>query len=116
MRRWYAALGVAITCLLVTVGASSSNARAAFSERNTPLLLTAAETTAQPPPVAVSAPQSVAPAFGGYAVVGLETIVAAALLCYAVLQRRRATAMPLRQYVVRLRGPPTPRNCIVLAP
>ena len=116
MRRWYAAIGVAITCVLFTVGASSTDARAAFSERNAPMLLAAAETTAQPPAVAVPAPQSVAPAFGAYAVVGLETIIAAALLCYAVLQRRRTTAVPLRQYVVRLRGPPIPRDCIVLAP
>ena len=116
MRRWYAALGVAITCLLFTVGASSPDARAAFSERSTPILLTASETTAQPPAVAVPAPQSVAPAFGAYAVVGLETIVAAALVCYAVLQRRRATAVPLRPYVVRLRGPPITRDRIFLAP
>jgi hypothetical protein len=116
MRRWYAALGVAITCLLFMVGVSSTDARAAVSKWNAPMVLAAAETTAQPPAVAVPAPQSVAPAFGAYAVVGLETIIAAALLCYAVLQRRRTTAVPLRQYVVRLRGPPTLRDCIVLAP
>ena len=116
MRRVYAALGITVTCLLFAVGAWSTDAPTAFSERNAPMLLAASETTAQPPAVAVQAPQSVAPAFGAYAVVGLETIIAAALLCYAVLQRRRTTAVSLRQYVVRLRGPPLPLDCIVLAP
>jgi len=116
MRRWYAALGIAITCVLFTAGASSEGAHSAFTQRNVPMLLSAVESTARPPAVATPAPQSLAPAFGDYAVVGLETIIAAALLCYAVLQRRRATGVQLVPCVVRLRGPPSTRDCIVLAP
>jgi hypothetical protein len=116
MRRWYAALGVAITCVLFAAGASSADARAAFTERNVPMLLSAVESTARPPAVAAPAPQSLAPAFGDYAVVGLETTFAAALLCYAVLQRRRTTGVRLVPCVIRPRGPPSTRDRIALAP
>jgi hypothetical protein len=106
VRRWSVALGVALACLLLSVGASSSDARATSTQWNAPVLLSSIETTVQPSAVVLPAPKSVVQAFSSYAVVGLQTILITALLCYAVLQRRRATAVPHLQRVVRLRGPP----------
>ncbi|HTL83622.1 MAG TPA: hypothetical protein VL856_00455 [Acidimicrobiia bacterium] len=106
MRRWSVALGLALTCLLLSVGASSPDARATSTKWNAPILLSSIETTVQPSAVVLPAPKSVVRAFGSYAVVGLRTIIITALLCYAVLQRRRATAVPHLQCVVRPRGPP----------
>jgi len=80
------------------------------------MLLAATEASAQPTVVAAPSPQSVAAEFGAYAVVGLETIIATALLCYAVVQCRRANSAPLLPRVIRLRGPPNTHDLIALAP
>lgn len=114
MRRWYAALG-AISCLLLAVGASSSDVSAATIGRSAPKVVSATTAVAPPIAIATQAPQLPTAAFGRYAVVGVEATIAAALLCYSFLQRRRATRVPMLHRVVRLRGPPASRDCIVLA-
>jgi hypothetical protein len=114
MRRWYAALGVAILCLFCTVGASSSDVAA--SRPGAPRLLSATAAIARPMVTADASAQAPTPAFGSYAVIGFETLIAAALLCYACLQRRRATTVRLRHGPVRLRGPPLLRDNILLTP
>lgn len=114
MRRWYAGLAVAILCLFCTVGASSS--AVAASRPGALRLRSATAATARPIVTADASVQTPTPAFGSYAVVGFETIIAAALLCYACLQRRRATNVPLRHGPVRGRGPPLLRERIPLTP
>jgi hypothetical protein len=117
MRRWYAALGVAIICLVLTIGASSSDTVAALTGSGTPRLLAAAAVVTQPTVVAAPSMHAPAPAFGSYAVIALETMTATALLCYAFLQRRRASKVSHVPWIVRLRGPPRSRDRrIVFAP
>jgi hypothetical protein len=116
MRRWYAALGVAVICLVFTIGASSPDAVAVFSSPNAAKLLAATAVVTQPTIVAAPLPQTPAPAFGSYAVISLETMIAAALLCYAFLQRRRVTNARRRPRFVRRRGPPLSHECMLLAP
>src|SRR5271156_4938132 len=106
MRRWYAAFGVAIICLLLTVGASSTDSGATVAHPGAPKLLAAPATALQPTAVVAPSSPLPAPAFVGYAIVALETTIATALLCYAFLQRRRAARVPVAHRVVRLRGPP----------
>ena len=115
MRRWYAALGVAVICLVFTIGASSSDAVAVFSSPAAPKLLEAAAVVTQPIIASAPTPRMPAPAFGSYAVIVLESLLAAALLCYAFLQRQRSEQAAGRSWVVRLRGPPRLGAAIVLA-
>ncbi len=116
MRRWYAALGVAVICVLFTVGGARSGAVAASAVNNAPKLQSAASAGAQPIVVTAGASQTPTPAFGAYAVIGLELLITAALLCYAFLQRRRAERASLPQWIARMRGPPAPRDLIAFAP
>jgi hypothetical protein len=116
MRRWYAALGVVIVCLVFTIGASSSDAVAVLSGPETTKVLEAAAVVTQPTVVTTPSTRVPAPAFGSYAVVGLETLLAAAFLCYAFLQRRRSERAGYQQWLVRLRGPPRAGIAMVLAP
>ena len=114
MRRWYAALGIAIICLVFTIGASSSDAVATLSGPDSPKLLAAEAVVTQPTVVAASSLHAPMPAFGSYAVVALETMTAAALLCYAFLQRRRASSVPRLPRTVHPRGPPPSRDCSIV--
>src|SRR6478672_6608541 len=116
MRRWYAALGVVVICLVFTIGASSSDAVAAFSGPDTTKVLEAAAVVTQPTVFTSPSTRVPAPAFGSYAVMRLETLFAAALLCYAFLQRRRSERAGFRQWLVRLRGPPRAGTAMLLAP
>jgi hypothetical protein len=117
MRRWYAALGVAIICLVFTIGASSSDAVSTLTGPDSPKLSSATAVVTQQPVVGAPTPPAPAATFGSYAVIALETMIATALLCYAFLQRRRAESVPHLPSVVRLRGPPRFRDCsIVFAP
>jgi hypothetical protein len=113
MRRGIAALGVAIVCLVFTIGASSSDAVAVFPGADAPKLLEPAAVVT--PPTATAAPSSrvPAPAFGSYAVIALESLLAATLVCYAFLQRRRSEQACGRVSVVRLRGPPRVRAAVL---
>src|SRR3954466_11946918 len=116
MRRWYAALGVVVICLVFTIGASSSDAVAAFSGPGSAKVLESTAVVTQPTVVTTPSTRVPTPAFGSYAVVGLETLLAAAFLCYAFLQRRRSERAAHRQWLVRLRGPPRAGAALVLAP
>jgi hypothetical protein len=116
VRRWCAALGVAVICVLFTVGGARSGAVAASAVNNAPKLQSAASAGAQPIVVTAGASQTPTPAFGAYAVIGLELLITAALLCYAFLQRRRAERASLPHWIARMRGPPAARDLIAFAP
>jgi hypothetical protein len=116
VRRWYAALSVAVVCVLFTVGGARSGAVAASAMSNAPKLISAAAAGTQPIVVTAGASQTPSPAFGAYAVVGLELLISAALLCYTFLQRRRAARASRPQWVARMRGPPDSRDLIAFAP
>jgi hypothetical protein len=109
LRRWYTTLGLAAACLIFAIGATSSEAVMAGSGTSSPRLLAAAAIVTHPTVVIAAVPHAPAPTFGSYAVIVLESTIAAALVCYAVLQMRRATKASRSPSTIRLRGPPSAR-------
>ena len=106
LRHWYTALGLAAVCLIFAVGATSSEAVTAPSGADAPRLLAATAIVTQPTVVTAPGPHTPAPAFAGFAVITLESMLAAAFLCYAFLQLRRAAKAAHTPCTIRLRGPP----------
>jgi hypothetical protein len=115
LRRWSTTLGLAAACLIFAIGATSSEAVMAGSGADMPRLLAAAAVVTRPTIVIAAIPHAPAPAFGSYAVIVLESTIAAALVCYAVLQIRRSTQASRSPWTIRLRGPPSARNLSLTA-
>jgi hypothetical protein len=107
LRRWYTALGLAAVCLVFAIGATSSEAVNTRGDANTPRLLAATAIVTQPTVVTATSPITPSPAFGSYAVIAIESLLAAAFLCYAFLQLRRAAQAAHAPWTIRLRGPPS---------
>jgi hypothetical protein len=116
LRRCYTALALVGACLVFAIGATSSEAGAVASGSDAPRVLAATAAITQPSVVTAPSPATPGPAFGSYAVIALETLLAAALLCYAFLQLRRAAHARHSLWIVRLRGPPLFRDCTLTAP
>ncbi len=115
LRRWYTALGLAAVCLVFAIGATSSQAATVRGGADVPRLLAAAAIVTQPTVVTASTPHTPMPAFAGYAVIALESLLAAAFVCYAFLQLRRAAKAAPSPWTVRPRGPPVLVPCPVPA-